>query len=103
MTTITLDYVNKRKHSRYNKESVYFRPDDDAQYASIHIIDLADVDSAIAQYPSPDNVVPVTKLEGTRLDGCFIGACTTTEENLILAAGVLELGLKKVWYQPHVA
>jgi homoaconitase/3-isopropylmalate dehydratase large subunit len=29
------------------------------------------------------------------LDGCFIGACTTAEEDLILAALVLEQGLKK--------
>ncbi|KAG0074772.1 hypothetical protein BGZ92_003201 [Podila epicladia] len=29
------------------------------------------------------------------LDGCFIGACTTAEEDLILAALVLEAGLKK--------
>lgn len=28
------------------------------------------------------------------LDGCFIGACTTTEEDLILSALVLEQGLK---------
>jgi homoaconitase/3-isopropylmalate dehydratase large subunit len=29
-----------------------------------------------------------------KLDGCFIGACTTAEEDLILAALVLEQGLK---------
>jgi homoaconitase/3-isopropylmalate dehydratase large subunit len=30
-----------------------------------------------------------------RLDGVFIGACTTTEEELVLAALVLKVGLKK--------
>lgn len=39
-------------------------------------------------------------MEGTALDGCFIGACTTTEEDLILGALVLEqcfkAGLKPV-------
>jgi homoaconitase/3-isopropylmalate dehydratase large subunit len=29
------------------------------------------------------------------LDGCFIGACTTTEEDLVLAALVLEVGLQQ--------
>lgn len=30
-----------------------------------------------------------------KFDGCFIGACTTTEEELILAALVLQVGLQK--------
>jgi hypothetical protein len=30
-----------------------------------------------------------------RLDGVFIGACTTTEEDLVLAALILQVGLKK--------
>lgn len=30
-----------------------------------------------------------------RFEGCFIGACTTTEEDLILGALVLEAGLQK--------
>jgi hypothetical protein len=34
-------------------------------------------------------------IEGKPLDGCFIGACTTAEEDLILGALVLEQGLKK--------
>jgi 3-isopropylmalate dehydratase small subunit len=38
--------------------------------------------------------VPVTEIEGMALDGVFIGACTTAEEDLILGALVLEAGLK---------
>ena len=49
----------------------------------------------MARYPSPDDVVPISEVEGMHLDGCFIGACTTAEEDLILAGMVLELGLKK--------
>lgn len=49
----------------------------------------------MARYPSPDDVVPVSELAGTSLDGCFIGACTTAEEDLILGAMVLEVGLQK--------
>jgi homoaconitase/3-isopropylmalate dehydratase large subunit len=48
----------------------------------------------VAVYPSPDNVVPVSEVKGKHLDGCFIGACTTTEEDLILGALILEQGLK---------
>ena len=52
------------------------------------------MESFIARYPSPDDVVPVSELKGTALEGCFIGACTTAEEDLILAALTLEAGFK---------
>lgn len=37
----------------------------------------------------------MSEIEGKELDGCFIGACTTTEEDLILGALVLEQGLNR--------
>ncbi|RHZ44333.1 hypothetical protein Glove_739g3 [Diversispora epigaea] len=40
-------------------------------------------------------------VEGKKSDGVFIGACTTAEEDLILAALVLEQGLKK-GYRPSI-
>lgn len=91
---ITKDYIERRKSPKHKTGSTYFRPDDDAEYAETHTIDLTKVESFIARYPSPDDVVPVSELEGTALDGCFIGACTTAEEDLILAALALEAGLK---------
>jgi len=60
-----------------------------------HVIDLAKVESFIAQYPRPDDVIPVSELDHTELNGCFIGACTTAEEDLIIGALVLEAGLKQ--------
>lgn len=32
---------------------------------------------------------------GEKIDGCFIGACTTAEEDLVLSALVLKAGLSK--------
>jgi homoaconitase/3-isopropylmalate dehydratase large subunit len=49
----------------------------------------------VAVFPSPDKVVPVSEVAGQSLHGCFIGACTTAEEDLIVAAMVLEEGMKK--------
>ncbi|KAN0089181.1 hypothetical protein V8E51_019441, partial [Hyaloscypha variabilis] len=49
----------------------------------------------MARYPAPDDVVPISEVEGMHLDGCFISACTTAEEDIILGAIFLELGLKK--------
>lgn len=74
---------------------MYFRPDADAVYAAVHEIDLTNVGSFIARYPKPDDVVPVTEEEGMELDECFIGACTTTEEDLILGALVMEQVMKR--------
>ncbi|RDW83768.1 aconitase family protein [Aspergillus mulundensis] len=92
---VTHQFVSSRRHSRYRSNSVYFQPDPDASYAATFHIDLSEVESFVALYPSPDNVVPVTEKLDMPLDGCFIGACTTTEEDLVLAALVLEVGLQR--------
>lgn len=57
-------------------------------------ISLDDLTPQVALYPSPDNVQPVSELIGKKLDGCFIGACTTAEEDLIMGALVLKAGLQ---------
>jgi aconitase A len=56
---------------------------------------LSKVESFVARYPRPDDVVPMSELDHTMLNGCFIGACTTAEEDLIIGALVLEAGLKQ--------
>ncbi|EED15868.1 aconitase, mitochondrial, putative [Talaromyces stipitatus ATCC 10500] len=91
----TLDFVNRRRIRKHKNNAIYFQPDEDAIYAQSFEIDLSKVESGVAIYPSPDNVVPASEVVGTALDGCFIGACTTTEEDLIMAGLVLEAGLKK--------
>ncbi|KAE8333291.1 hypothetical protein BDV39DRAFT_188389 [Aspergillus sergii] len=83
-------FIQKRRTPRHKTATIYMKPDDDAQYGESHETDLSKVQSFIAKYPRPDDVVPVVDCEGTELDGCFIGACTTTEEDPILAALVLE-------------
>ncbi|KAJ5184042.1 hypothetical protein N7492_001658 [Penicillium capsulatum] len=91
----TQDFVQRRRLARHKNLAIYFRPDDDAEYAAVYEIDLGNVRSFLAKYPKPDDVVPVHENEGMQLDGCFIGACTTAEEDLILGALVLEQGLKR--------
>ncbi|KAG7397627.1 hypothetical protein PHYBOEH_000448 [Phytophthora boehmeriae] len=72
------------------EEALFFEPDEGCNYAAHHVINLADVKPLIALYPSPDNCVSVHEKLGMKLDGCFIGACTTTQEDLILGAMVLQ-------------
>lgn len=91
---ITKAFVDGRRLARNRDASVYLRPDENAKYAETFEIDLSKVESFVAKYPNPDDVVPVSDMAGLKLDGCFIGACTTTEEDIILGALVLEQALK---------
>jgi 3-isopropylmalate dehydratase small subunit len=67
-----------------------FRADDDAPYLARYPVALDKLEPQVAKPFSPDNVEGVTALAGKPLDGLFIGACTTTEEELVLGALVLE-------------
>ncbi len=74
----------------YRDAGGYYRADPDALYVSRHVIDLDVMEPQVAKPFSPDNVHPVSAVAGMHLDGAFIGACTTTEEELVLGALVLE-------------
>jgi len=78
-----------------NQDALYFRADPDAEYVARHVFDLASMVPQIAKPFSPDNVWPVDQVAGQRMDGMFIGACTTTEEELILGAMVLRKALSQ--------
>jgi len=52
------------------------------------------METLVALFPSPDNVKPISDVD-LELDGCFIGACTTCEEDLILAGLVMQECLKQ--------
>src|SRR5436853_5203248 len=72
-----------------------FRADENAPYVAKYEVKLGDIEPQVAMPFSPDKVVPVSEVKGTPLDGLFIGACTTTEEELVLAALVLEAEEKR--------
>lgn len=64
--------------------------DGDAQYDELIEIDLAKLEPLIAQPSSPDNVVPVSKIEGTPLAQVCIGSCTNSSyADLMVVADVL--------------
>jgi len=93
--SVTSNYIARRRRKANRINSLYFKPDPDAEYAGKYTIDLSKVEASVAVYPNPDDVVPVSAKAGMHLDGIFIGACTTTEEELVLAALVLKVGLYK--------
>ncbi len=85
-------WLSKRKS--HNEGAKWFRADDGAPYVARFPIDLAKIVPLVAKPFSPDNVFTAEQHAGMALDGVFIGACTTTEEELVLSALVLEQVLK---------
>src|SRR5258708_4965240 len=77
-----------------NQNALYFRADPDAEYVARHVFDLASMVPQVAKPFSPDNVWSVDQVAGQEMQGMFIGACTTTEEELILGGMVLREALK---------
>lgn len=84
----TLDYlasVGRRK------DWIELSADKKASYAEVIEIDLAAVEPMIAQPHSPDNVVPVRELAGTKVDQVCIGSCTNSSyQSLKAVASVLK-------------
>ena len=65
-------------------------PDPDATYAQVLTFDVSDLAPQVAKPHRVDNVVPVTKVTGTRIDQALIGTCTNGRlEDLEAAAGIL--------------
>jgi aconitate hydratase len=57
--------------------------DKDAEYADVLQIDLNSIEPLIAKPHSPDNVVPVRELSGTKIDQVCIGSCTNSSYKLM--------------------
>lgn len=74
----------------HNDGALYLRADDNAPYIARYKIELGKLGPLVAKPFSPDNVFEIDEALGMELHGCFIGACTTTEEELVLGALVLE-------------
>lgn len=83
----TLDYLEGR--ARRSFEPV--RPDEDAEYAQATEYLAGDVEPMIACPHTVDNVQPLHRVAGIRIDQAFLGTCTNGRlEDLRLAAGVLK-------------
>jgi len=68
-----------------------FKSDDDAVYAKQKTIDISDLEPLVTFGYKPDNVKPVSKMKGTKIDQVYIGSCTNGRlEDLRIAAKVLE-------------
>lgn len=72
-------------------EWVALAADDDAVYDEVLTIDLASLTPLVAKPASPDNVVPVGEVTGTKVDQVAIGSCTNSSyADLYKVARILE-------------
>jgi len=82
-----LEYLTGRAKRGF--EPIY--PDEDAEYSEAIEYDAGDIEPMVACPHAVDNVQPLSKVAGTRVDQAFLGTCTNGRlEDLQAAAGVLE-------------
>jgi 3-isopropylmalate/(R)-2-methylmalate dehydratase large subunit len=83
---VTLAWLEKRARRPF--EPIY--PDADATYSRVVEYDAAAVEPVVARPHTVDNIAPVRKVAGTRIDQAFLGTCTNGRlSDLALAARVL--------------
>jgi len=72
---ITYDFLKKQQ-----REDVYveLKADEDAVYEQTIELDLSSLEPMIALPHSPDNVQPITEVEGLKVDQVAIGSCTNS-------------------------
>ncbi|SYZ72697.1 Aconitate hydratase [Candidatus Zixiibacteriota bacterium] len=71
----TKEYLRMQKRL---KDFVKLQADKDAKYADVMEIDLNKLEPMIAQPHSPDKVVPVKQLKGTKVQQVCVGSCTNS-------------------------
>jgi homoaconitate hydratase family protein/3-isopropylmalate dehydratase small subunit len=72
-------------------EGVNVAPDPDAQYEKEIEINIDGLQPMISRPGHPDDVVPVSEVEGQKIDSVFIGSCTDGRfEDMLAAAKILK-------------
>lgn len=85
------DAVTRRFLQQRRESGVFFSSDPDAVFSDTITIDLDTLAPQVACPHSVDQVVPVSKVQGQRIDQAFIGSCTNGRlADLRVAARVLE-------------
>jgi 3-isopropylmalate/(R)-2-methylmalate dehydratase large subunit len=67
-----------------------YRSEQSADFRASYHVDLSDLEPQIAVPHSPDQIRPISALQGTPIDAAFIGSCTNSRlEDLQAAAAVV--------------
>ncbi len=89
--------ANRKRWPEFSQGGLYFAADPEAPYVARDRIGLMpDLPPKIGKWPSPDNVFDVDHPEvaGHAIDIAFVGTCTTTPEEYVLAALTADAALK---------
>lgn len=62
---------------------IAFQADKDARYSDVIELDLSTIEPLIAQPHSPDNVLPIRKLSGIKINQVCIGSCTNSSYQIL--------------------
>lgn len=97
---LVFDYLAKRRAKRLNDaidnqrsaiSNLALYPDDDAIYASMHVINADDIELKIACPHTVDNVKSLREVAGTPIQQAFLGTCTNGRlEDLAAAAEIIK-------------
>ncbi len=83
----TRDYLR----ARGREDGLYLQSDPDAEYAHVVELDVTGFEPFIAMPSIPDNVKPISELNGLEINQVVIGMCTNGNlEDLRAAAGILK-------------
>ncbi len=85
----TLSYLKAQGRER---DWVELKADDDAEYSEIIELDLGGIEPMIAQPHSPDNVVPIRKTAGKKVNQVCIGSCTNSSYQAMKAVALILRG-----------
>jgi 3-isopropylmalate/(R)-2-methylmalate dehydratase large subunit len=97
---LVFDYLAERRAKRLNDSissqqsticDLALYPDEDAAYASTHIINADDIELKIACPHTVDHVKSLREVAGTRIQQAFLGTCTNGRlEDLAAAAEIVK-------------
>lgn len=95
MTTVDYlwDFIRAEFSSRQDALDSFsqFLPDSDAEYSRTIQLDAGSIEPMVTHGYKPDNVVPVSSMEGEKVDQVYIGSCTNGRiEDLRIAADILK-------------
>ena len=80
-----------RKMEEWLANPTLLEADSDAEYAEIIEIDLADIKEPLLACPNdPDDVKPLSEVQGTNIDEVFIGSCMTNIGHYRAAGKLIE-------------
>jgi 3-isopropylmalate/(R)-2-methylmalate dehydratase large subunit len=84
---MTRDYIEGRARS----ESLFLHSDETAEYVERITLDISSLEPQVACPHSPDNVVPLSKVMGTKISVATVASCSNGRlEDLHVAAQILK-------------